>query len=305
MASLTSILYNIVVGWITLFIFFYMLGFLLPKATFVGRALASYFALVVSSLFGVTAAIVLRLVGYGQLSQWVVARFFKYAMLVTTGVNFVAEDPNGYLEKVRPAVFVANHQTELDVCMLGSIFPKWCSMTAKSSLRHTPFLGWFMTLSGTIFLNRSNTAEARKKMSGAANEIRNKRQSVYIFPEGTRSYTKDPVLLPFKKGAFHLAVQAQVPIVPIVVANYSHILWIKGLIFRSGTIPVKVLDPIPTTGMTAEDVDKLTQTTRELMLKELVELTARARGEANATPVSRPTNGEVVKVTGVEKRVAA
>jgi len=66
-----------------------------------------------------------------------------------------------------------------------------------------------------------------------------------------------------------------------------------------------VLDPIPTTGMTAEDVDKLTQTTHELMLKELVELTARARGEASATPVSQPTNGEAVKATGVEKRVAA
>jgi lysophosphatidate acyltransferase len=76
-------------------------------------------------------------------------------------------------------------------------------------------------------------------MSGAAQEIKEKRQSVYIFPEGTRSYTKEPTLLPFKKGAFHLAVQAQVPIVPVVVANYSHVYFIKGGVFKSGKVPVK------------------------------------------------------------------
>jgi lysophosphatidate acyltransferase len=76
-------------------------------------------------------------------------------------------------------------------------------------------------------------------MRGAAEEIKSKRQSVYMFPEGTRSYTKEPTLLPFKKGAFHLAVQAQVPIVPCVVANYSHVLWIKGMVFNSGAVPVK------------------------------------------------------------------
>lgn len=65
------------------------------------------------------------------------------------------------------------------------------------------------------------------------------RQSVYIFPEGTRSYASEPDMLPFKKGAFHLAVQAQVPIVPIVVANYSNVLHMQTRTFRSGRIPVK------------------------------------------------------------------
>lgn len=237
--AVLSYLTNFLLGYTALTLFFYMLSLVVPKAAFVARSLASYVSLVASSLYGVVASIVLRAVGYGQLSQWAVARSFKFLMGLTTGVTFEVQDPKGHLEKVRPAVFVANHQTELDVLMLGCMFPKYCSMTAKASLKRIPFLGWFMTLSGAIFLDRSNSKDARQKMSGAADEIRNRRQSVYMFPEGTRSYAKDPMLLPFKKGAFHLAVQAQVPIVPVVVANYSHILWIKGLIFNSGRIPCK------------------------------------------------------------------
>ena len=96
-----------------------------------------------------------------------------------------------------------------------------------------------MILSGSIFIDRQNSKDARSAMQGAASEIQSKKQSVYMFPEGTRSYTKEPTLLPFKKGAFHLAVQAGVPIVPCVVANYSNVLYVKEWVFRSGNIPVK------------------------------------------------------------------
>lgn len=123
--------------------------------------------------------------------------------------------------------------------MLGAMFPKYCSVTAKSTLKHIPFIGWFMSLSGSIFIDRANSKDARSAMQGAASEIQSRKQSVYMFPEGTRSYSKEPSLLPFKKGAFHLAVQAGVPIVPVVVANYSHVLYIKDKVFNSGKIPVK------------------------------------------------------------------
>ncbi|KAL7920864.1 hypothetical protein ACQKWADRAFT_296927 [Trichoderma austrokoningii] len=209
-------------------------------------------------------------------------------MRYTTGVEFVVDDPNNVLGSTRPAVFIGNHQTELDVLMLGAIFPKYCSVTAKAQLKRTPFLGWFMSLSGTIFIDRKDSQGARSAMDGAANEIKSRRQSVYMFPEGTRSYSKEPMLLPFKKGAFHLAVQSGVPIVPVVVANYSHILYVKHLVFNSGKIPIKVLAPIPTTNLTPADVDELTRATRELMLSELISLTEKARGQPVAVPA---TNG--------------
>ncbi|KAH6624513.1 hypothetical protein B0J18DRAFT_180849 [Chaetomium sp. MPI-SDFR-AT-0129] len=308
MAALLYYAGCLLVGYIALTMFFYALSLVLPKAAFVARVLASYMSLIVCSLYGVSASVALRLVGRGQLSQWTVARSFKYLMGFATGVTFDVEDPRNHLGTVRPAVFIGNHQTELDVLMLGCMFPKYCSVTAKASLKKVPFLGWFMALSGSVFIDRANSKDARQAMQGAANEIRDKRQSVYMFPEGTRSYAKEPMLLPFKKGAFHLAVQAQVPIVPVVVANYSHVLWVKGLVFNAGRIPCKVLDPIPTTGLTAADVDELTRTTRNLMLDELHALTEKARGlQAGATKTAPATesNGVASKVTGSDMRVNA
>ncbi|KAL7936315.1 hypothetical protein V8C35DRAFT_333354 [Trichoderma chlorosporum] len=278
------------VGYAALTISFYMLSFVVPKAAFAARVLAAYMTLIACALYGVVASIVLTLVGKQQIAQWTVARAFHYSMQLTTGVEFVVDDPHNVLNTTRPAVFIGNHQSELDVLMLGAIFPKYCSVTAKAQLKKVPFLGWFMRLSGTIFIDRENSKDARTAMDGAASEIKIKRQSVYMFPEGTRSYAKEPMLLPFKKGAFHLAVQSGVPIVPIVVANYSHVLYVKALVFNSGKIPIKVLPAISTANLTSADVDELTQSTRELMLTELVSLTEKARG--HPVPVPASLNGK-------------
>lgn len=77
------------------------------------------------------------------MGQWTTARSFKWTMLLITGLWFTIDDPNDYLNTTRPAVFVGNHQTELDVLFLGHVFPKYCSVTAKKSLKYWPLLGWF------------------------------------------------------------------------------------------------------------------------------------------------------------------
>ncbi|CAI6089690.1 hypothetical protein V2G26_006900 [Clonostachys chloroleuca] len=278
---------------------FYLLSYVVPKASFAARVLASYMALMLCAAWGIVSSAALTLAGKQGIAQWVTARAFHYTMLLVTGITFDIEDPKDVLNTTRPAVFIGNHQTELDVLMLASMWPKWCSVTAKSSLKRTPVLGWFMSLSGTIFIDRKNSKDARDAMQGAANEITSRRQSVYMFPEGTRSYTKEPALLPFKKGAFHLAVQAGVPIVPVVVANYSHVLYIKSFVFNAGRIPIKVLDPIPTKGLKPSDVDELTRTTRELMLKELIELTAKAQRRPIAVPADTGASSKATS-TGVD-----
>jgi len=245
----------------------------------------------------------MRLVGHGRSSQWATGRFFKYLMRFTTGITFSIDDPNDYLNKTRPAIFIGNHQTELDVLMLGCIFPHHCSVTAKKSLKSMPFLGWFMSLSGTVFIDRANSTNARHAMAGASEEITRERQSVYMFPEGTRSYAKEPMLLPFKKGAFHLAVQAGVPIVPVVVANYSDVLFVPGWKFKAGNIPVKVLKPIETKGLQPSDVEDLARDTRELMLREIVAITSKARGRPVAMPAQNSGDG-VVKASGAEATIS-
>lgn len=209
-----------------------------PKTGFIARCLSSYLSLLVCATYGVIASIVLRLVGYGRVSQWATARSFKWVMWFTTGVKFDIVEGEQYLS-TRPAVFIGNHQTELDVLMLGAIFPPYCSVTAKKSLKKIPFLGWFMALSGTVFIDRANRETAMKAFDGAANEMQVHKQSVFIFPEGTRSYTNKPELLPFKKGAFHLAVKAGVPVVPVVVENYAHVLSVRAMRFNAGSIKVK------------------------------------------------------------------
>jgi lysophosphatidate acyltransferase len=267
----------------------YMLSPISTTAGTFARLLVSYLALLVCSTYGVLISIVFRALGCHGLSQWAAGRSFKWAMKYAAGVTFTIEDPHDRLRTNRPAVFIGNHQTELDVLMLGCIFPPYCSVTAKRSLKSTPFLGWFMALSGSVFIDRANSDSARESMAGAVAQMKAMRQSVYMFPEGTRSYYEQPGLLPFKKGAFHLAVQAGVPLVPIVVENYSHVLSVSPLRFRGGDIRVRgersrrapanadspVLAPIQTAALSAADVDELARSTRELMLREITALTER------------------------------
>jgi lysophosphatidate acyltransferase len=115
---------------------------------FYARCAASFTALVICATYGTLASACLNVVGYGGLGQWTTARAFKWTMLLYTGVWLEIEDPEGLLEgdkweNLRPAVLLGNHQTELDVLVLGHLFPRYCSVTAKKSLMYVPILGWF------------------------------------------------------------------------------------------------------------------------------------------------------------------
>lgn len=160
-----------------------------------------------------------------------------------------------------------------------------------------------MALSKTVFIERKSRSQAVAAFDKAAEKMHKHRQSVYIFPEGTRSYYDHPDLLPFKKGAFHLAVQAQAPIVPIAVANYSNVLDVRRKLFRPGTIPVRVAKPIPTKGKTKEDVDALVEETRDVMLRELKAITRVAQDQGVALKEGEKVNG-VAKSSGVDLDVA-
>lgn len=159
-----------------------------------------------------------------------------------------------------------------------------------------------VALSKTVFIERSSRTQAVAAFDAAAKQMHTLKQSVYIFPEGTRSYAEEPIMLPFKKGAFHLAVQAQVPLVPIVVANYSAVLNVKRKIFKAGTIPIRVLEPTETKGKTKEDVDGLLEDVREKMLAELQSLTRKAREEGIAVKQPMGANGPTTgaKSSGVD-----
>lgn len=142
-----------------------------------------------------------------------------------------------------------------------------------------------VTLSNSVFIDRANHKGALEVFKRAAEQIRSGSLNVFIFPEGTRSYYEKPDLLPFKKGAFHLAIQAQVPIVPVVSANYSNILSFKKKIFNAGVVPIRVCAPISTEGLTPTDVEELMKRTRDVMLEALVDL-SRKQEESNGATTS-------------------
>lgn len=125
-----------------------------------------------------------------------------------------------------------------------------------------------MLLSGAFFLDRSNREKSVRTLKKALEDLKDKKRGLYIFPEGTRSYANTTTLLPFKKGAFHLAQQAQVPITPIVVSNTSTIINSKTLTFETGEIIIHVLPQMSTEDLKPEDVGAFSEKVRDAMAKE-------------------------------------
>ncbi|ODV89371.1 hypothetical protein CANCADRAFT_27456 [Tortispora caseinolytica NRRL Y-17796] len=236
---------------------------------FWARALCALGCVTISAFYGVIASAALLLVNKQGLAQWTTARSFKFVMKYVMGMNAVVINEE-ILTKYPRAVIVSNHQSELDLLALGALFPKNCTVTSKSSLKYVPFLGWYMILSGTFFIDRGNSTRARRTMENALKRLKTGTQRVFIFPEGTRSYTTEPALLPFKKGACHLAISAQVPIIPCVVSNTAKMYSPRNRVFEKGTMTITVLDPIPTEGLTSQDVTALNDKLRDVMLKEVM-----------------------------------
>ncbi|KAI9010855.1 hypothetical protein CLU79DRAFT_772993 [Phycomyces nitens] len=237
------------------------------------RSFISIICLAFSAIFGMCAAILFPLVRRSDLTNWSVARLYYHLTYIFLGVSVKVEGAEN-LKVEGPAVYVCNHQSSMDVFVMGSVFPKATSVVAKKAIKYYPILGWYMTLSNAIFLDRKNRDSAVKEAQKASDDIHRKNTNVWLFPEGTRGHESEITMLPFKKGAFYMAVQAQVPIVPIVVANYSNIYSSKRKEFKTGVITVRVLPPIPTKNIVAESeaVDQLATATREKMLVALREI---------------------------------
>jgi 1-acyl-sn-glycerol-3-phosphate acyltransferase len=170
----------------------------------------------------------------------------------------------------RPYVVVSNHESFTDILLISHLpwEMKWLS---KAELFRLPVMGWLMHLAGDIPLKRGFGPSAIEAIAKCREALAN-RVSVMIFPEGTRSPTAD--MLPFKDGAFRLAIDAGVPILPLAVHGTATALPKHDWRFARSTAVVKVLDPIETTGLGAGDVPALKQRVRDVIEKARAELTA-------------------------------
>ncbi|MGH3522184.1 MAG: HAD-IB family hydrolase [Mycobacterium sp.] len=152
----------------------------------------------------------------------------------------------------RPAVFVGNHQSSLDVLIVGSLVRRDLTAVAKKEARYDPRMIVGGQLMDLAFIDRSDPQSARRDVNALVERIRSG-TSVAIMPEGTR--TPSSTVARFKKGGFHLAMQARVPIVPIVIRNAGELMWRRSMVINPGTVDIAVLEPIPTDDWTAQDLD--------------------------------------------------
>jgi putative phosphoserine phosphatase/1-acylglycerol-3-phosphate O-acyltransferase len=167
------------------------------------------------------------------------------------GVDVVVSGEQ-HLWSHRPAVFIFNHQSGIDMLLLCRLLRRDIIGIAKKEVRQNPFFGAAFALAGTVFIDRFNPEKAVAALAPAVDALR-QGLSIVIAPEGTRSPT--PRIGRFKKGAFHLAMAAQVPIVPIVFKNALDALPKHGVVVRPATIEVVVHPPIPTRGWTRASLD--------------------------------------------------
>jgi putative phosphoserine phosphatase / 1-acylglycerol-3-phosphate O-acyltransferase len=146
-----------------------------------------------------------------------------------------------HLWSQRPAVFVFNHQSWLDGLVVMKLLGGDITGVAKKELASQPGFGQFARLANMAFVDRADGKSARQALEPAVERLR-EGYSIVIAPEGTRSTT--PRVGPFKKGAFHLAMQGGVPIVPIVLRNAGDMLWRGSTVIQPGTVDVIVHAPI-------------------------------------------------------------
>jgi putative phosphoserine phosphatase/1-acylglycerol-3-phosphate O-acyltransferase len=163
-------------------------------------------------------------------------------------------------------VFVFNHQSGVDAMLIAKLLRKDYAGIAKKEIRGVPILGAAFEIAGTVFIDRADTQRAIEAMAPAVEALKQGR-SIAIAPEGTRSRT--PRLGRFKKGAFHLAMQAGVPIVPIVFKNTLDVLPRGAIVLRPANVEAVVLPPIDTSGWTRETLDAEIEAVRKRFLEVL------------------------------------
>lgn len=171
-------------------------------------------------------------------------------------------------DKVGRCIYIGNHQNNYDMVTISyMVMPRTVSV-GKKSLIWVPFFGILYWATGNIFLDRDNRSKAHNTMSELARRINEDNLSIWMFPEGTRSRGRG--LLPFKTGAFHAAIAAGVPIVPVVCSTTHNKIDLNR--WDNGTVICEMLEPIDVSGYSRENVRELAEYCHDVMQNRIVEL---------------------------------
>jgi 1-acyl-sn-glycerol-3-phosphate acyltransferase len=237
-------------------------------------------------IFAVTWALLISLARWGHpANNRMAARGFAWGILKIWGMKIEVENEEGLYAK-QPCVYTCNHQGAMDVPIFGWIYPVGAMVIGKRELLYIPIFNLFFLAAGNLAINRQKRNQAVAHLGVAAEAIKTRKISIWIFPEGTRNTSSEP-MLPFKKGAFYMAIQAQVPIIPVVAAPMRPFWDSKNKIMRGGVMRVKVLPPIETRGMDETQITALSNQVRGKMLEAFLSLATGGSARVPA-PAVRP-----------------
>ncbi|MGJ3351512.1 1-acylglycerol-3-phosphate O-acyltransferase [Morganella sp. Je.2.23] len=165
-------------------------------------------------------------------------------------------------------VYVGNHQNNYDMITMSNAVQPRTVTVGKRSLIWIPFFGQLYWISGNILIDRGNRSKAHNTITQVADQIKKRNISVWMFPEGTRSRGRG--MLPFKTGAFHAAMAAGVPVVPVCVSTTEGRIKLNRR--NNGVVIVEMLPPVDTSKYTREQVRELAEDCRQMMIKRIAEL---------------------------------
>lgn len=156
------------------------------------------------------------------------------------GVEIEVRTPDS-VKGLRSCVYIANHQNSLDLFTTSSGVRPFTVTIGKKSLCWIPLFGQLYWMAGNILIDRNNKGKAFNTINKTVEKIKQRNIAVWIFPEGTRSYGRG--LLPFKSGAFHTAIAAEVPIVPVCISTTENLVKLNR--WNNGKVIIEILEPIP------------------------------------------------------------
>ncbi|MDG6894686.1 1-acylglycerol-3-phosphate O-acyltransferase [Volucribacter amazonae] len=174
------------------------------------------------------------------------------------------------VKEFSPCIYIGNHQNNYDMLTISyMVMPRTVSV-GKKSLIWVPFFGILYWVTGNIFLDRDNRNKAHSTMATLAQRINQEKLSIWMFPEGTRSRGRG--LLPFKTGAFHTAISAGVPIVPVVCSTTHNQVDLNRK--NNGKVICEIMQPIDVSHYSKENVRELANYCHQIMAQRIAELDA-------------------------------
>ncbi|XP_037819037.1 1-acyl-sn-glycerol-3-phosphate acyltransferase alpha [Lucilia sericata] len=208
-----------------------------------------------------------------------------------------------HLEKDRACIIVANHQSSLDVLGMFNIWHVMdkCTVVAKRELFYAWPFGLAAWLAGLIFIDRVRGEKARDTLNQVNSKIKKQKIKLWVFPEGTRRNTGD--IHPFKKGAFHMAIDEQIPIMPVVFSSYCSFLNDKKKILNAGNIILTTLPPISTEGLTKDDLPELMEKVHKVMQETFKQTSNEVLQRYAANAITKPKKS-TIETTPVKQTIA-